>query len=598
MNPCSRSYHHAMIICLKRYPCFKLCIFLYGCIIVLIYGCNPGTSQDTFHRPQEEIVVGIPENQFPPSMHPTLMNPIEIWIPLHLTLTHPAEAGKQQPVLLQHLPNKEHEEISAYIFRLREDAKWDDGTPLTIEDVLFSAKILSCPVLSHPVFTEIFDHVIRIDTGFSDPYTFKVEMQPHYTNTILSDYWVVLSRNLYDSSEVIRKYKLDDMRQLDLLSTDSSFVQWAAEYTRVDTDSSWAVRNPGAGPYKIAKWVPGADLLLEKKVDYWMQDTTAHPMLRQSAEKIRFRKLDIIRDILNEEVDLATHIPPRNYEQLLIDSMQQVYEMNLLPGESFNFIAVNLKPNELTGNPVLLDVDVRNALEHFIPVKDMILSQYGDELYVDRIAIPVRPRTVKWDTMFNPVQYNPAEGLELLLKAGWKDENKNQILEKNIGNNLHEFSFSLVYDKSNAQHNMIATFMKKELQSHGIDCRPLPIGSHAFYSQVDDRFYDAVIMDKNFQKIEAELDQDWRSESWLQGGGNLSGFGSDETDRLIDIIIQSPESDLRQNEILHFWQKIEEEKAIIGLFAPRMGIAIHRRLANTEREIDTPIYPNSLRLKQ
>jgi len=587
-----------MIECYKRYPCPKLFVFTYVYLIVLIYGCNPGSSQDTFHRPDEEIVVGIPEDRFPQSMHPTLETPLDLWIPLHLTLTHPAETGEQQPVLLKELPYTEHEQNSSYIFKLREDAIWDDGTPITLDDVLFSAKILSCPVLSHPAYTEVFHHVVRIDTGFSDPYTFKVEMNPHYSHSMLSDYWIVLSRIQYDPTGVMSTYQMDEMKQLDLLSTDSSFVQWAAGYTSLGADSSWSVRNPGVGPYQIVKWIPGVDLLLEKKVDYWMQDTAAHPMFLQSAEKIRFRKLDILRDILNEDVDLATHIPPRIYEQLLTDSMEQVYEMHLLPGERFNFIAINLKPNELTGNPVLLDVNVRKALEYFIPVKDMILSQYGVELYVDRVAIPLRPETTKWDTLFKLPEYNPAKGLDILKKTGWKDENNNQILEKNIGHDIYELSFSLVYEKSNTLHHMIATFMKKELQTHGIDCRPLPIESHAFYSQVDDRFYDAVIMGKNFQKIEVALDQDWRSESWLQGRGNLSGYGSDETDRLIDRIIQTPDSKQRQEEILDFLQNTAAEKAVIGLWAPKMGIVIHRRLANIKLAVHTPLYPNSLRLRQ
>ena len=59
---------------------------------------------------------------------------------------------KLEPILAKALPIEEYDSVAKllkYTCEIRDDAKWDNGTPITAADIVFSLKAYKSPVISN-----------------------------------------------------------------------------------------------------------------------------------------------------------------------------------------------------------------------------------------------------------------------------------------------------------------------------------------------------------------------------------------------------------------------------------------------------------------
>lgn len=134
-------------------------------------------------------------------------------------------------------------DISATTFRLRAEAKWADGTPVTPDDVIFSfgkAKELN------PFLSNYYSHVVKAEkTGDRDvTFTFN-EKGNKELPSILGEF-LILPKAWWEG-------KAADGKPRDISKTTLEPVM-------------------GSGPYKIASFSPGGTITLELRDDYWGKD--------------------------------------------------------------------------------------------------------------------------------------------------------------------------------------------------------------------------------------------------------------------------------------------------------------------------------------
>ena len=68
-----------------------------------------------------------------------------------------------------------------YTFTIRRDVRFQDGRPLTGEDVLFSIKAIKCPLVNAPFLRVYYNSVV--DAQLVDPYTIRfVTKEPYFLN--------------------------------------------------------------------------------------------------------------------------------------------------------------------------------------------------------------------------------------------------------------------------------------------------------------------------------------------------------------------------------------------------------------------------------
>jgi peptide/nickel transport system substrate-binding protein len=154
------------------------------------------------------------------------------------------------------------EDKLSYTFEIRRDVRFQDGRPLTGEDVLFSIKAIKCPLVNAPFLRVYFDSVV--DAQLLDEYSIRFTIrEPYFLNESVLGGIDVLPRHYYDPENLLKDVSIADLRKpVDELP--AGVKKFADDFNRNFS------RNPmGSGPYKFGSWKTGREIELIRDQDYW-----------------------------------------------------------------------------------------------------------------------------------------------------------------------------------------------------------------------------------------------------------------------------------------------------------------------------------------
>ena len=132
------------------------------------------------------------------------------------------------------------DDMSSATFRLRAEAKWADGTPVTPEDVIFSfdkSKELN------PLFTSYYSHVLRAEKTGERDVTFTFDEKNNRELPSILGQFPIVPKHWWEANG-------PDGKPRDISRTTLEPVM-------------------GSGPYKIAAVSPGSTIRYELRDDYW-----------------------------------------------------------------------------------------------------------------------------------------------------------------------------------------------------------------------------------------------------------------------------------------------------------------------------------------
>ncbi|NVN87647.1 MAG: ABC transporter substrate-binding protein [Rhodopseudomonas sp.] len=125
-------------------------------------------------------------------------------------------------------------------YRLRADARWHDGKPVTPEDVIFSLEALK---QYSPRYASYYRHVIKTEKTGDREITFSFDAPGNRELPTIVGELVVLPKHWWEGSD-------DQGRKRDISAT--------------------TLEKPlGSGPYRIKEFVAGRSVTLERVKDYW-----------------------------------------------------------------------------------------------------------------------------------------------------------------------------------------------------------------------------------------------------------------------------------------------------------------------------------------
>ncbi len=513
-------------------------------------------------------------------------------------LTTDPETLESTPQLAKSLPVATNVEEGPYAgglkftFELFEEAVWDNGTPVTAEDYIFTVKALKIPGLANRNYQVYTSYLVNAEADPQDPKKLHVYFSERTWQAmeIAAQLFVVLPKHIYDPEGLlddIPASELSDAEKAAQLTENSEKVQQFIKSFQDPKFSREVIT--GSGPYRFEEWVPGQKIVLNKKENWWGDALSdQYQGLRAYPDQITLQPIpedaSAVTALKAEEIDVVTSIPASDFVDLQNQEMvTQKYDLKAPETFAHYFLWVN------TTNPKLNDKRVRKALAYAINKQVIIDEVY--EGFGQTTASPVAPSSPDYNKKLSPIAYDPEKAKALLKEAGWEDTNNNGIVDKVINGERTELTLEYGMSAGRSTSEAIALLIKDFAQAVGIDVQPAAM---EFTQGV------ARLNQKDYELFSNGLQQQpyWNPKQvWHSGGANRTGFGNAEMDQMIDsaeLIMASAE---RRPIYMQIQEILHDEQPIISLMVPKNRIAVHKRFETPLTPIYPNFFPNLIKLK-
>lgn len=375
---------------------------------------------------------------------PKSFNPIMTWSPSDplINLTHAGllevnpVTGRLEPALaLTYEVSPDRKSIK---FILRKGLKFWDGDDLKAEDVLFTYKdIILDPKNQIPC-------LIPLDIQALDEATIVMTVGaplPMLPAAILSGYFFAMP--------VLPKHKLAEI------------------VAKGQFSGAWSLATPlteiaGAGPFKLAKYTPGTELILERNPHYWKVDSRNQqlPYLDKVIAKITPNRAEELARLGRGELDLLVLRAEETFDLKLPKGFKLVIDG---PEYSFDFWAFNHDVADPDLRKVFREKLFRQAVAQAINrgrVIKEVLRDLGEPWFttVNRLSPYYEPNIPKYD-------YDLKAAAEKLDRLNLKDTDRDGVRNLTSGKQLE---FELITNDNNPRRVAAAKLIVEELKKLGV----------------------------------------------------------------------------------------------------------------------------------
>ena len=424
------------------------------------------------------------------------------------------------------------EDNKNFVVHIDDAAKWSDGTPITAEDVAYTALRLASPVINNTAMMYyVFEGVG--DDGFVEAgadsvaginvidektvqFTTKEAMSLTTFQNSYARYLLTLPKH------VIEKYSEEELATAD----------W---FNKPDVIS---------GPFFVTDYDVDHYISYKANPDYWR----GAPKL----DKLNIKIVDgsqLYAGLQSGEIDITQHtmsvIPPEDYASVeALDNVEVIYGSPVTNQSMFI----------QTGN--IPDVRVRQAMLYAInreQILNELLNGHGEE--VDGFLSSASPF---FDDSITPVPYDPDKAKALLADAGWDGS---QTLRFYVNSGDSTFV--------NA-----ATVMVAQWAAVGIKAEVQTVDFATLMSVAGTRDYDILAVQYTYAPVDPYPDV-----AWLLGGeGSWTGYGDAQVDEALRATQLT--SDMEETKQLYSTvdKKVQEDVPMISAYIISAQGAVNKRL--------------------
>ncbi len=540
----------------------------------------------------------------PEDMHPTngasaVRAEINLYTNLSLLRVN-YKTGELLPCLAKALPVVSSDGLN-YNYELKSDMTWDDKSPITAHDIAFTTKASKCLYTNNiglkPYWENIDD--IIVDGNNDKKFTIKMK-RPYILNTWFWTDFPIIQAAFYDKQNVLAKYSNAQLTDSTFLKSKPDIKQWADEFNspKYSTDPQFM---SGAGPYKITKWDKGVSITLEKKKDHWSENCQENWYCQANADKIILKlnsnNASALLELKNGLIDVSTMIDYASFTELSKDNkFTQNYTLKLADTYNYTYVAMNMKPDGKTHKKLFTDVAVRKAMALLTPYDQINKTLYENNN--KRVVGPISPNKIDFNTDLKPLQYNLNQAKELLKQAGWADTDNDQVLDKIIDGEKVKFEFNINFMSGSKVWEDLAKQLAESFGKANIYVMLNPLDYNGFFNAVTGHQFDMSISAWQSSATPEDFSQLWSSASWTNNGLNFTGFGSAQSDALIDSINISVNETKRIELSKRFQKLVYDEQPYIFMFTQTRRVIVSKKWDNLEIYTEYPgVLLNTLKLK-
>jgi peptide/nickel transport system substrate-binding protein len=485
-------------------------------------------------------------------------------------------------------------DLLRYTYTLRRDATWDDGSPITVDDVVFSMKAAKCPLTNNPNAKTYINQLKTIEADAADPQKFTLVMKEVYIqNVIFVTDFPIIQRTFYDPGNVLANYtfeQFDDQKFSETASAD--IVAWSNDFNNVAKYGNDPAYIKGAGPYQVKEWNRGQSLILQKKQNHWTSKLE-NPTPYECAypEKIIFKinsdDNSAMLELRSQAIDVSTWITTASLLELQKDpAFNGNYNSRFTDMYSYNYIAMNTKPDGIQHKRFFDDVRVRRAMAHLTPSDEIIQTiAYGKGLRQVSCVSPLKP---EYANELPLISYDVEAAKKLLDEAGWIDTDGDNIRDKVVDGEKIQFSFNLGYMTTQKVVADMAKIISDAMYKAGVKANLKPYESGLLYEETRQHHFDMTMGAWAGNSLPEDFTQLWHTSQWANNGSNFSGFGNAESDALIDSLKVTLDVPTRVRMIKRLQKMIYDEQPYIFMYQGMKRNVIHKRFGNQYMTFERP----------
>ena len=405
----------------------------------------------------------------------------------------------------------------SFVFHLRDDVRWQDGTPLTVDDVLFTYGLLASPQRRDPVWSNV-----------------KAEREGERSVRIflLNDVYLPLLE--YATIGILPRHLLDGVSADQLLLT------------------PFNLEPVGTGPYRVVEFTEEFALLRANE-DYF----GGRPHIRYLKFKFYPNAKAAITALERGEVEGVSYLPVS--ERSRVDAIADVEEYSA-PLAGYTVLYFNLR------RAPFWDRTLRQAIAHAID-RDYLANDVQGGM-ADPLEGPVLP--VSWAHSPNVPRYlyDPETSRDLLDKAGW-------IVGPDGVRVRGEARLSLKLLRTDIPGQAeLAEAIQGQLQQVGFEVEIQVAGpSGLLYDSLLTNDFDIALYTWLLNGLEPDPYLTWHS-SQIESGWNFSGFTDPRVDEALQNARNTLDQDERKSMYADFQLTFAEEVPSLMLLSPRYSFAV------------------------
>jgi microcin C transport system substrate-binding protein len=433
------------------------------------------------------------------------------------------------------------DDYSWVTYRLRAEAKWHDGKPVTADDVIFSLDALKT---YHPFYSAYYRHVVKAEKSGERDIKFTFDAPGNRELPQIVGQLIVLPKHWWQGT--------------------------AANGEKRDVSATTLEPPLTSGAYRIKSFVPGRSIVLERVKDYWGRDINVN-VGRNNFDELRF---EYFRDstvaleaFKGDQVDWRTENSAKNwataYDFPAVTDKRVVLEE--FPNRSSGIMqafAMNIRRDKFK------DARVRHALNYAFDFEEMnkqiFFGQYtriasyfegtelasrglpsGRELEILETVRGQVPAEVFTTEYKNPVGGSPEnvrsnlrEAMKLLKEAGYEVKDR-----KLVGKDGAPFEIEMLTQDPSFERVLL--FFKPSLERLGITVGIRTVDAAQYENRLRSWDFDVVVSSwPESLSPGNEQREFWGSQAAAKAGSrNVVGIADPAIDKLIERVIFTKDRD-------------------------------------------------------
>lgn len=372
-----------------------------------------------------------------------------------------------------------------YTFHLNPNATFSDRTPVRASDVLFTVKKITDPATEAAQLAGSFEQIDLPNCAVKDDHT------------------IVLAFKDALASQLIQFNNLPVLPE--------------RVYNRPDFKTAFSLTAVGSGPYRLVRRVPGKEILMERREDYW----ATKPHIKSVLWKVVVDFQTALNAVKRGELDESMITSDMWARESARPELARTIEFRRAYTLNYNFVGWN------TRDPLFTDKRVRHALAMCVDLRSIINNLYRGTARA--MSGPFTPDQWAYNPAVPVIEFDPPGARRLLASMGWLDSDGDGIVD----HDKKPFSFDLVVAAGTPVTLEFAQLYQAGLKEAGVNMNIVVVDPSVFFQRVFSGNYQATYMNW-------ELDPDpdpfalFHSSQIPPHGQNFVYYSNPEVDRLLE----------------------------------------------------------------